>query len=272
MMRRPLFLMALSVLAIDARATLPVVDYTHIGTDAVHQIVNVAHYAATEANTLNTYLNAVKQYEAQIVGLTRMGDMSALRSLPGIGTVAELAGTTGQLYRDYQQLQQVANPQGYQSDMQRVLGNYSMPSWQGFLAANGTQIQPNANYYQWDTARWNLAGHFGDVLQQLQQQRAALQAQRDEAERLAESATDQAQHAKYAAQVANLDQAIAQVDQQVHQAMAQNTLQTQRIYAGQQVSQAAQFEQGSAAQYQSVDRDLSQLPSNSFRAPVHFSN
>jgi hypothetical protein len=271
--RKTLLLMALAALAIDARATLPVIDGASITNNTVHHALDYVQYVNSAVKNAQTALNTLHSYQEAVIQVSRMGDMSALKNLPGIGTVAELAGTTGQLYRDYQQLQSVANPQNYQSDMARIMGNYNLPTWQGFLAANGTQIAPSQNLYQFDTARWNLANKISDTLQQLQQKRKALQQQRDQVAKLHESATTQAEQAKYAAQRDSLDQAIAQVDQQVHQAMAQNALQGQRINAAQQISQNAQFERNAAAQLQSIDNDpLNSLPSANFRGPVHFNS
>jgi hypothetical protein len=275
-MRRIVFLLTALSAATEARATLPVVDYTHIGADAVHQVINVAHYAATEANTLTGYLTAVRQYEQMLVNASRVGDLSTLRALPGMSSVTDLTGSVGQLYRQYAAIQQnaqlISNPQQYQSNVSSILSQWQRPDWQGWTSANGTAITPNPATYQWDVARYNLANHFGDVLQQLQQKRAALQLERDQVAKLQESSTDQAQQTKYSAQLAHLDQAIAQVDQQSAQAKVQHDLQAQKVSAAQQVGQAASFEQGQAAQYQSIDRDFQTLPSTAFRAPVHFSN
>src|SRR5207244_999322 len=105
----------LTALALSARATMPVVDYSHIAQDAGYEVVNLAKWAKTEADAAQTQLNTLNTYENTVLQVARMGNPAALRSLPGVSTVAELYQMYGQVTRDYQELQGLVNPSRYKN-------------------------------------------------------------------------------------------------------------------------------------------------------------
>src|ERR1700747_3711897 len=129
-MKKSLFaLFALSALSGQATAPLPVVDYSNIAQDAGNEVVNLAKWVKTEVDAAQTELNTLRTYENTVLQVARFGDPAALRSLPGVSTVAELMSMYSQVTQDYQQLQSLANPGRYQNDLNYILSTYSQPSW-----------------------------------------------------------------------------------------------------------------------------------------------
>src|SRR6266404_3477649 len=118
-------------------ATLPVVDYSHIAQDAGNEVVNLSKWAKTEVDAAQTQLNTLNTYENTVLQVARMGDPAALRSLPGVSTVAELYQIYGQFSRDYVSAQALLNPQRYRNDMNYILSAYQLPQWNGFNKSNG---------------------------------------------------------------------------------------------------------------------------------------
>src|SRR5262245_9023103 len=105
-MKKSIFILLASlVLCSRSNATLPVVDYSHIAQDAGNEVVNLAKWTKTEIDAAQTQLNTLNTYENTVLQVARFGDPAALRSLPGVSTVAELVSMYGQVTRDYQQLQ-----------------------------------------------------------------------------------------------------------------------------------------------------------------------
>src|SRR5580765_3439818 len=98
-------LYVLFVLALKANAGLPVIDYSHIAVSVGNEVVNFAKWAKTEVSAAQTQLNTLQSYENSLVQLSRMGNPAALRSIPGVSTIAELYGTGKQLQYDYQSWQ-----------------------------------------------------------------------------------------------------------------------------------------------------------------------
>src|SRR4029077_21080851 len=118
-------------------ATLPVVDYSHIAQDAGNEVVNLAKWTKTEIDAAQTQLNTLNTWENTVLQVARFGNPAALRSLPGVSTVAELVSMYSQINRDYQQLQGLVNPSRYQNDLNSILSAYSHPSWNGFTSMSG---------------------------------------------------------------------------------------------------------------------------------------
>ncbi len=77
-------------LAFQAHSTMPVVDYSHIAQDAANQVVNLAKYTQTATKETETALNTLRTYENTVLQVARFGNPAALRSIPGLSTVAEL--------------------------------------------------------------------------------------------------------------------------------------------------------------------------------------
>ena len=164
-----------------AGATLPVVDYSHIAQDAGNEVVNFAKWAKTEIDQAQTQLNTLQTYENTVLQVARFGNPAALRSLPGVSTVAELYQMYGQLSRDVATAEALMNPQRYQADMNSILAAYQLPSWNGFTTANGLPVLPGQGMFQFSTGSYNIANNAQQELQTLDQQRQRLQQQRDAA-------------------------------------------------------------------------------------------
>src|ERR1700732_1529289 len=134
------FLLAWLALCRQSNATLPVVDYSHIAQDAGNEVVNFAKWAKTEVDEAQTQLNTLQTYENTVLQVARFGNPAALRSLPGVSTVAELYQMYGQLSRNVATAEALMNPQRYQADMNSILAAYQLPSWNGFTTADGLRV------------------------------------------------------------------------------------------------------------------------------------
>jgi DNA repair exonuclease SbcCD ATPase subunit len=279
MLRKSLSLFVLVALCVPACA----VDIVHDPGLAVQQQANhavdfvkwaqtEAHEAKIQIDAALTQINTLKSYEQLALQVVRLGNPAALLSLPGVRDVAELAGTGQQLYQEFGSLKNYFNPAAYQSDLNSVLSAYSQPNWQGFTTLSGYSVPPARSLYQFDTARWNTANQVSTMLNDLQQQRQNLQQQRDQALRALQSSTTDAEVKKYTGIIAGLNAAIAEVDQRSNQAAHQAQLQEQKIFAGQQISQAATAERQAAAQYQAIDQELKELPTADLHRPVNWGN
>src|ERR1700721_4376940 len=100
MKKSVLTVLAFAVAASQSRATLPVVDYSHIAQDAANEVVNLVKYASTEVAAVQTQLNTLQTYENTVLQVARFGNPAALRSLPGVSTVAGLYQMYGQSARN----------------------------------------------------------------------------------------------------------------------------------------------------------------------------
>jgi hypothetical protein len=206
----------------SARATLPVVDYSHIAEDAAHQVVNVAHYAQTELNTLNTELNTLHTYENTILEVTRMGNPAALQNIPVIGSIAQLAGSGPQLLQQYQQIRAMANPQYLQSGLNSMQNAYQLQRW--------NPMAPGA--YQFPTASYNVSQTVQDQMAKLEQQRQTLEQQRDATLRLLQGATTQAEVSKYSGALAGVNGALNEIAARANELAQRSQLQQQQLNAG----------------------------------------
>jgi hypothetical protein len=189
MKKQIISLVVLIGLGLPAGATLPVVDYSHIAQDAGNEVVNFAKWAKTEIDQAQTQLNTLQTYENTVLQVARFGNPAALRSLPGISTVAELYQMYGQLSRNVATAEVLMNPQRYQADMNSILAAYQLPSWNGFTTANGLPVLPGQGMFQFSTGSYNIANNAQQELQTLDQQRQRLQQQRDAALSSLQSAT-----------------------------------------------------------------------------------
>jgi hypothetical protein len=251
--------------AMEARATIPVIDYSHIAQDAGNEVVNLGKWIKTEVDAAQTQLNTLNTYENTVLQVARMGNPATLKNLPGVSTVAELYSIYGQLTRDYQQIQDFTNPQRYQNDLNYILSTYRQPNWNGFASASGYNISPLQGNYQFSTASWNVANNVEQQLSALDHQRQRLQQQRDAALQSLQSASTQSDVQKYHAVLDGINGALAEVGQATSELYHRSALKAQELAAGQQIYNASQAEQRAAAAYRGIDTDLSALPANQFR-------
>src|ERR1700730_3976617 len=178
----------LTSLALNARATLPVVDYSHIAQDATNEVVNLAKWTKTELDAAQTEINTLRSYENSIISLTRLGDPGALRNLPVIGTIAQLAGEGQQALREYQQLQQLAtNVKNIPANLQSVTSAYGLQQW--------NPLAPGA--YQFPVSSYGVSQSAQQQLDVLEKQRQALEAKRDATLQSLQAATTTSDVQKY---------------------------------------------------------------------------
>ena len=270
MKKQIISLVVLIGLAFPARATLPVVDYSHIAQDAGNEVVNFAKWAKTEVDEAQTQLNTLQTYENTVLQVARFGNPASLRSLPGVSTVAELYQMYGQLSRNVATAEALMNPQRYQADMNSILAAYQLPSWNGFTTASGLPVLPGQGMFQFSTGSYNIANNAQQELQTLDQQRQRLQQQRDAALISLQGATTASDVQKYHAVVDSLNGAIAEVSHAEQELYHRTAFQNQQLQAGQQIYNASQAQRQAAATYQAIDSELSRLPANSFHRTVPF--
>jgi len=251
-------LLAFLALCPQSNATLPVVDYSHIAQDAGNEVVNLAKRTKTEIDAAQTQLNTLNTWENTVLQVARFGNPAALRSLPGVSTVAELVSMYSQVNRDYQQLQGLVNPSRYQNDLNAILSAYSQPSWNGFTSMSGANIPPVQGLYQFATSNYNV----GQAIQQ--QKKIALTQKRDAALQSLQNATTASDVQKYQAILEGLNGAIADVNQSESQLAQRAHIQQTQNAAAQQIYSASQAERRAAAAYQGIDQDLSALPIGDF--------
>jgi len=228
------------------------------------EVMNFAKWAKTEVDAAQTQLNTLNTYENTVLQVARFGNPAALRSLPGVSTVAELVSMYGKVTRDYQQLQGLVNPSRYRSDLNSVLSAYSQPSWNGFTSMSGANIPPVQGLYQFATSNYNVGQAVQRQLATLEQKKIALTQKRDAALQSLQNATTASDVQKYQGILEGLNGAIADVNQsENHLAQRAHIQQTQNA-AAQQIYSASQAERRAAAAYQGIDQDLSALPVGDF--------
>lgn len=253
------------------KATMVVWDPGLAAQNAGNEVVNLSHWVATETNTLNTELNTLRSYENSIVQLTRMGDPSQLRNLPVIGTIAQLAGSAGQIYRDYQQWSAFANPQDLQGTMNGILSQYSRPTWQGFLSSSGNWYSPTPGLYQFDVSRYQISTHAEQQLQALEQKRQTLISQRDSTLNQIQSATDQSAVQKLNAVLNGINGQLQQLTGQEAAIHEEAQLKTQQVNSAQAISQTSEAEQLQSTLMRNSDEDMKTISTfQSVFKPMHF--
>jgi len=264
-MKKPVFiLLAFVALCRQSNATLPVVDYSHIAQDAGNEVVNLAKWTKTEIDAAQTQLNTLNTWENTVLQVARFGNPAALRSLPGVSTVAELVSMYSQVNRNYQQLQGLVNPSRYQNDLNSILSTYSQPSWNGFTSMSGANIPPVQGLYQFATSNYNVGQAVQQQLVTLEQKKIALTQKRDAALQSLQNATTASDVQKYQAILEGLNGAIADVNQSESQLAQRAHIQQTQNAAAQQIYSASQAERRAAAAYQGIDQDLSALPIGDF--------
>jgi len=252
-------------------AALPVVDYSHIAQDAGNEVVNLAKWAKTEADSAQTELNTLRTYENTIIALARMGDPSQLRNLPVIRDVASVASTGQQIVYDYQRWKAYANPQNFQQDANSILSTYRQPSWSGFLPTGGVQINPSQSAFQFDIARFNISTQAEQQLEALEKQRLTLIQSRDATLQQIQCATDESSVQKLHAALDGIDSALAEIGTRETAINNETTYKAQQISAAQAVTNTAQAERLQASQATVADREFQTLRQmQNLFAPQHF--
>jgi hypothetical protein len=240
----------LTSLAFDARATLPVVDYSHIAQDATNEVVNLAKWTKTELDAAQTELNTLRSYENSIISLTRLGDPGALRNLPVIGTIAQLAGEGQQALREYQQLQQLAtNVKQMPSNLSAVTSAYGLQQW--------NPLAPGA--YQFPAASYAVANSVQQQMIALEQQRQMLEQKRDATLQSLQSATDQSSVQKYSAILTGVNGALATVAARANELAQRSQLQQMQLNAGAAVQRQQTTETGATSFSNGVINDMNSL-------------
>src|SRR6266481_1778918 len=92
-------------LGFSVHASMIVYDPALHAQTAADHIVDFAKWAKTEVDAAQTELNTLQTYQQTLLYVARLGDPAALRSIPGVSTIAELYSMYGQLQQSYQQLQ-----------------------------------------------------------------------------------------------------------------------------------------------------------------------
>jgi hypothetical protein len=248
----------LSLMVRTSYATLPVVDYSHIAQDAGNEIVNFAKWAKTEVDQAQTEINTLKTYENTVLQVARMGNPAALRAIPGVSTVAELATIGQQIQNDYLAWRNYADPQYYRATFNSILSTYKQPTWNGFAGLAG-QIAPSQTAYQFPVSSWNIASQASQELAKLEAQRKNLETQRNEALRGLQSATTASDVAKYHGALDGLNGALASISGRETALHNQTVYNNQQVQAAQQVSQAAEAERIEASRMNAADQEFQAL-------------
>jgi hypothetical protein len=241
-----------------ARATLPVVDYSHIAQDAGNEVVNFAKWAKTEVDQAQTEINTLRTYENTVLQVARMGNPAALRAIPGVSTIAELATVGQQLQNDYMAWKSYTNPQNYQTTFNSILSTYKQPTWNGFAGMAG-QIAPSQTAYQFPVSSWNIANQASQELAKLEAQRRDLEVQRDEVLRALQSATTASDVAKYHGALDGINGALASISGRETELHNETIYNNQQVQAAKEVSQAAQAERMEASRMNAADQEFEAL-------------
>lgn len=249
---------ALSLTVRTSYATLPVVDYSHIAQDAGNEIVNFAKWAKTEVNQAQTEINTLKTYENTVLQVARMGNPAALRAIPAVSTIAELATIGQQIQNDYLAWKNYADPQYYRATFNSILSTYKQPTWNGFAGLAG-QVAPSQTTYQFPVSSWNIAREASQELAKLEAQRKDLEMQRDETLRALQSATTASDVAKYHGALDGLNGALANISGRETALHNQTVYNNQQVQAAQQVSQAAEAERIEASRMNAADQEFQVL-------------
>ena len=258
-MRKEILIMfALSLLAPNAGATMPVVDYSHIAQDASNEVVNFAKWTKTEIDAANTELNTLRTYENTVLQVARMGNPAALRAIPGVSTVAELASVGQQLQNDYMAWKNYTNPQNCQATFNSILSAYRQPTWNGFAGVAG-QIAPSQTAYQFPVSSWNIASQASQELAKLEAQRKDLEVRRDEVLRALQNATTASDVAKYHGALDGINGALASISGREAALHNQTVYNNQQVQSAEEVSHATQAERMEASRMNAADQEFQAL-------------
>jgi hypothetical protein len=225
----------LALISTDARAILPVEDYTSI----VHQIASYAlqakQYLEQVQQTIdqNTIVfKEIQQVENELLQLERMGDPRAFGlNMPGVANIQLLLQMYQQAQKDVADIAAFANPASAKFTVETILSQYGITSFKDWTSPMGVKIGAVTNLIQFNQSAYNVAVTTQQKIQTLTQQKQSLTQQRDTAISQLASAGDQSQIMKQQALITSLNSAIAQVDAQIQQTMSAALLQQQQINA-----------------------------------------
>jgi hypothetical protein len=251
-MRKHILTMLIVVaLAGNAGATLPVVDYSHIAQDAGNEVVNLAKWAKTEVDAAQTQLNTLNTYENTVLQVARFGNPAALRSLPGISTIAQLLESGQQVMREYQHIRAMTSPQYLQGNLSSLTSVYGLQQW--------NPLSPGA--YQFPSASYAVSQSVQDQIMALEQQRQRLEQQRDQALQSLQGATTASDMEKYKGVLSGLNGAIAEVAARANEFAQKSQLQQQQLQAGQAVFHQQTTESSAASFSSDVNSSIGRLES-----------
>jgi hypothetical protein len=239
----------------NVRATLPVVDYTHIAQSAYQEVMNYAKYAAEYAKQVEQYSTQLSQYEQQLVSIARYGDPAALRNLPAIRNIEELTQIYGQYRQDISEIQSMANPNNLKSNAEQILNEYRLPSING-MGGSGSSLQ---SMFQFPTSNYQVAQTISQQVDKLTETKKTLQTQRDAALSSLQNATDSAQVAKFHALINGLSAGIADINAHIQNVISEGHLQQSKNTAAQQINQAAQTVQSAQGFSNDVNNSIGQM-------------
>lgn len=244
------------VLAINARATLPVVDYAGNIANEINWVINYIKQVDMDVQQHLIVLKEVQQIENEIEQLERMGNPGALTQLPGVSNIQTLSQIIAGFKQDVAQLEALVNPHTAANTANQVLQTYGQPLWNGFTAANGTKISPNVGMIQFSASDYNVINAVQQNVQNLQQKKLTLSQQRDQAISAMQSANDQSTIFKQSAIIQALSGAISDVNAQITQAVQAGQAQQQKNQAAREISAATQIQRQNAADLGAVDQDM----------------
>ena len=265
-MHKPLIITAALVAASLARATDVVVDPTVNMTiwynDAISQLKQDLARVTQGEQLIQEKLTALKeveQVENQIVQLARMGDPAALKSLPVVGSIAELAGDGQKLLGEYQQLRTLTSPQYLKGNLAAVQSAYGLGQW--------NPTSPGA--YQFSSASYQVSTTIQDQMTELEKSRQSLEQKRDQTMSAIAAATDQSTVQKLTGSLVGVNGALAELAARESALAQRGQLQQMQLTAGHAVQTQQRAEQQATQAYSGIDNDFSNLPTGGFgRAPL----
>ena len=176
-----LIVIALS-LAVNAEATLPVIDYSAISHSIVAQVENYAQYIRQTLQQVTMVANQVTQISNQVQQLTRLGSPSYYVNMLGLGdftaSVSQLQGGLGQTIQQYRGLANGASALSYTGGgiYQNLNGTvdrwgnpvlYNPNSFRTFGTVQQMTEDYNTQQTQFNTQNKSLLGQLLSTLQKL---------------------------------------------------------------------------------------------------------
>ena len=206
MLRTLVFASALTAAAPrPAEATLPVVDYAHIGQDSAHEALNYIQYVGTEVNgvatQLNTYATELDTYTQilnQVTALRRFGDPNTYINMLGLNNLANsIANLEQGVGRTVTQFQETAS--GIAALRYTGNGLYAdLTQWKDEF---GRPVNFNQDSFKKFGAVSDMYRSYDQELSNYNTQMASLQEQLRTAMANLNAASTQMETAKYTAQI-----------------------------------------------------------------------
>jgi hypothetical protein len=229
----------------------------------VHDPLSTANYTIHEGlhyvQAVQTTLHTLRSYEQLVLSVAHAGNAAEIANLLGLEDVGSLLQSGQQLYAGYQELHLAVDPRNYQADMNGILNGYRLPTWQGFLTANGSYVRPNPGSYQFDTASYNVTSRILKVMNDLHRQRERLVADLDGLRRRLPSASTDAEVQKLNGNIALVQTALSDLDQKMNQTADRGRMQQEQIRAAQEIYRQTQTERQDAGIRRGIDQDFDGL-------------